>query len=100
MLFFSDNFNIPYLIQSIIEVLTRHHVSLCDLYTHKLNTLADEMYSTHLITTKVHRSLTFNDIINDFKSAMVFKREHSQFKDHCAKFLSVFTKLGGHKVDF
>ena len=72
MLFSSDNFNIPYLIQSIIEVLIRHHISLCDLYTHKLNALSDEMYSSHLITTKVHRSPTFNDIIDDFKSAMVF----------------------------
>ena len=52
------------------------------------------MYSTNLITTAVNRSPTFNDIIDDFKSAMLFMREHSQLKDHCAKFLSVFTKLG------
>ena len=95
MLFFTDNFNIPYLIQGIHKVLASHHAALSNLCRNNLNALADLMFEAHLITTAVHRSPTFNNIIDEFKSAMEFMKECSQLKDHCAKFLSVFTKLGG-----
>ena len=99
ILFFSDNTNIPNLKRAILKVLTSQHAALCRLCTHNLKAFADEMFSVHLLSEEVHRSPTFNGIIDEFKSAMAFMREYSQLNDHCAKLLSVFTALGGSFIE-
>ena len=53
------------------------------------------MYSAGLINNQVQRSPSFNGIISEFISAMEFIRIPSEIEEHCIKFLSVFTKLGG-----
>ena len=53
------------------------------------------MYSAGLINSEVQRSPSFDGIISEFKLAMEFIGECSELENHCIKFLSVFTKLGG-----
>ena len=53
------------------------------------------MYSDGLINSEVQRSPSFDGIISEFKSAMEFIEIRSELEEHCIKFLSVFTKLGG-----
>ena len=53
------------------------------------------MYSAGLINSEVQRSPSFDGIISEFKLAMGFIGECSELEEHCIKFLSVFTELGG-----
>ena len=53
------------------------------------------MYSAGLINSEVQRSPSFDGIISEFKLAMEFIEIRSELEEHCIKFLSVFTQLGG-----
>ena len=53
------------------------------------------MFAAGLINKEVQKSPSFDGIIGEFKAALSFMRRRSQIETHCAKFLSVFTKLGG-----
>ena len=79
----------------IDEVLTTHYADLRDLSTTCLEAFATEMFAAHLINKEVQKSPSFDGIIGEFKAALNFMRRRSQIETHCAKFLLVFTKLGG-----
>ena len=53
------------------------------------------MYSAKLFNKEVQRSPSFECIISEFTAAMGFMTMYSELQDHCVKFLTVFTEVGG-----
>lgn len=79
----------------ICNVLTKHYTSLHESSRNKLHHLADEMYAAFLISKSVQMSPSFNNIIEEFTAALSFMSNISDIEQHCAKFLSILTKIGG-----
>ena len=81
--------------QVICNVLTKHYTSLNESSSNNLHHLADEMYAAFLISKSVQISPSFNNIIEEFTTALSFMSIISDIEQHCAKFLSILTKIGG-----
>ena len=78
----------------IRNVLTKHYTLLHEFSRNNLYQLADEMYASLLISKSVQMSPSFDNIIEEFLSALSFMSIVSEIEQHCAKFLSILTKIG------
>ena len=78
----------------IRNVLTKHYTLLHESSRNNLYQVPDEMYAAFLISKSVQMSPSFHNIIEDFLLALSFMSSVSEIEQHCAKFLSIFTKIG------
>ena len=53
------------------------------------------MYAARLISSAFRHSCSFDIIIAEFTAGLNFMRSTSEIEQHCTKFLSILTKLGG-----
>ena len=79
----------------ICIVLTKHYSSLHESSRNNLYHLADEMYAAFLISKSVQMSHSFDKIIEEFKGGLSFMSSVTEIEQHCAKFLSILTDMGG-----
>ena len=82
-------------IRCIKELMRTYHPDLSELFEGVLKTVSSEMYGVGLIPHAVEKNPTFDGIMTSFLSGFVFKDELVEIEEHCAKFLSVFYKIGG-----
>ena len=87
--------NVIKLRQVIRNVLTKHHTSLHESSRNNLQLLADEMCAAKLITSAFRQSRSFDIIIAEFTAVLSYMSSVSKTEQHCAKFLSILTKIGG-----
>ena len=78
-----------------MRVLKKHYAALINLPKDSLKDLADELYSARLISTKVRRTPTFDNIIKEFEAGLIFKRSLAELQEYLIKFLTSLKKVGG-----
>ena len=83
------------LIHVIHNVLNKHNASLHESSRNSLQLLANEMYSANLIISAFQQSPSFDIIIAKFIALLSYINSVSKTYQHCGKFLSVLTKIGG-----
>ena len=86
-------------IRCIKELMRTYHPDLSELFEGLLKTLSSEMYAVGLIPRAVEKNPTFDAIMTSFLSGLAFKAKLEDVEKHCAKFLSVFYKIGGPFID-
>ena len=81
--------------QAIDKVLVSFHADLTGLSKKSLRSLANQLYTSGLISNEVKDNPSVDEFISEFKSGLVFMRKTSEVKDHCKKFLKAFMAVGG-----
>ena len=74
------------------EVFTQNFERLQNTSRCSLKSLADKMFTNSLISDDVHRSPTFQSIFDEFTAGMEVT---TTLKDHCLKFITACTDVGG-----
>ena len=69
--------------------------TLRTMFNNSLQRIADKFLEKQLISVEVHNKPTFDAIISDFFTSMVFFQTINEIQGHCSKFLTVFKDLGG-----
>ena len=87
--------SVPKLRHLVIDVLTKRDAQLCDSSRTCLPALASKMFPAGLVNDEDQQSPSFNGIINEFKSGMIFIMEQSELEDHCIKFLRACIEIRG-----
>ena len=60
-----------------------------------LSNVADELLQAGIISKSVHKSPTYDNIIDSFLSGLTFIRKQSDLKNECDTFLSALSNIGG-----
>ena len=81
--------------QIIDRVLVSQHAVLTRLPKTSLLTLANELYSSNLVSVSVIEEPSMNNCIEEFKSCLVFVEEYSEIQNYCNKFIQSLTAVGG-----
>ena len=79
----------------ITSVIHHHYDDLVDAVRTNVQLLAGKMFAAHLISKSVLRSPSVGNIILEFTSVLSFMDSLSEIEQHCAKFLSILTDIGG-----
>ena len=77
------------------EVFTQNFERLQNTSRYSINSLADKMFTNSLISEDVHRSPTFQNIFDEFIAGMEVTITINELKDHCVKFITACTNVGG-----
>ena len=83
------------MIRVIRNVLTKQYTSLYELTRSDLQLLADKMHAAGLISSYAQSSHSFDVIIDDFQAQLSLMMSVSKIEQHCNKFLSILTDIGG-----
>ena len=81
--------------KAINDVITSRYARLSQTLNNSMETFARYMFEAKLINREVMRSLNYDDIIEQFMSAMEFKHSIPELQEHCQLFIGVLEKLGG-----
>jgi len=65
------------------------------MFSNASQSFADKLMEKQLISAEVHSKPTFDAIVNEFFTSIMFFQAISEVQEHCAKFLAVFEELGG-----
>ena len=79
----------------IKSVIQQHYSQLHDVVSTNLQIIAVNMFAAGLITESALLSPSFHSIIDQFISVLSFMSSLSEIEQHCTKFLSIFTDIGG-----
>ena len=77
------------------QVLVDHQADLHQLFQESIGSISDEMLAAHIITREVQRSPSYDAIISSFESGMRFNYTKADLEEHCKKFLTALTNVGG-----
>ena len=77
------------------EVFTQNFERLHNTSRNSLNSLADKMFTNSLISDDVHRSPSFQNIFDEFIAGMEVTTTPHELQDHCCKFITACTDVGG-----
>ena len=61
--------------------------------------MSNELYAAGIITRDVQRSPSYNTIIGQFEVGMKFKHTQKDLEEHCNKFITALTNVGGPMKD-
>ena len=61
--------------------------------------ISNELLQAGIISRDVQRSPTYDAIIDQFVAGMKFKRTQRDLEEHCKKFITALTKVGGPVKD-
>ena len=81
--------------QIIDRLVVSFHADLTDLPKSSLPSLANQLYTSGLISNDVKDKPSIDEFISEFKAGFRLLRKVSQVKDHCKKFLKAFMAVGG-----
>ena len=82
--------------QIIDRVLVSQHAVLTRLPKTSLPTLANELYSSNVVSISVKEEPSMNNCIEEFKSCLVFVEEYSEIQNYCNKIIiQSLTAVGG-----
>ena len=79
----------------IKRVLDEYHATLINLPKESLKDLADEMFFADIISTGVQKAPTFDNIIEEFKTGMTFKRTLTELQEYLVTFLTSLKNVRG-----
>ena len=77
------------------EVFTQNFELLQNTSRYSINSLADKMFTNSLISDDVHRSPKFQNIFDEFIAGMEVTTTPHELQDHCGKFITACTDVGG-----
>ena len=72
-----------------------NQVALKKVFSLSLQSIADQLLQIGIISQDIHRSPSYDDIIGSFLAGLIFIDSQSVFKEHCNKFLSALSQVGG-----
>ena len=81
--------------KAINDVITSRYARLSQTLNSSMETFARHMIEVKLIDRGVMRSLNYDDIMEQFMSAMEFKHSIPELQEHCQLFIGVLEKLDG-----
>ena len=60
-----------------------------------IGSISDELFQADIITRDVQRSPSYDTIIGQFMVGMDIKRTQKDLEEHCNKFITALTNVGG-----
>ena len=87
------------LVAKLKQVLTNHQVALHDIFQMSIGSISNELLQAGIITRDVQKSPSYDDIIGQFVSGMKFKHTQRDLEEHCKKFITALTNVGGPVKD-
>ena len=75
--------------------MTYSHVDLRDVFQETIGDISNELYAASIITRDVQRSPSYDAIISQFKAEMNIKCTWRDLEEHCKKFITALTNVGG-----
>ena len=81
--------------EKIKDVLMKNQVALKRAFSLSLQSIADQLLQVGIISQDIHRSPSYDDIIESFLAGLTFIDSQSVLKDQCNKFLSALSNVGG-----
>ena len=81
--------------QKLEVVLMNNQVALKKAFRLSLSSISDQLLQAGIITQDIHRSPSYDDIIDSFLSGLTFIRKQSDLKKECDTFLSALSNIGG-----
>ena len=81
------------------DVLRSHQVNLNDIFNLSMSSIANELYQVGIITQDVHRSPTYDTIIQSFLVSVKLLRSQPEVENKCNKFLTALSNVGGPVAD-
>ena len=80
-------------------VLRKNHAILYDIFQSSIVSISNELYAADIITHGVQMSPSYDAIIGQFEAGMKFKRTQRDLEEHCNKFITALTNVGGPVKD-
>ena len=72
---------------------------LHDTFQMSIGSISNQLLQADIITSDVQKSPSYDAIINQFVSGMKFKRTQRNLEEHCKKFITALTNVGGPVKD-
>ena len=82
-------------VECMKRVFDQNYSSLGSLFEDSIDIIASEMLQAGLISRHVAKKPTFQLLINDFTSGMVFMRKADEIINHITQFLRVLLEMQG-----
>ena len=82
-------------ISCIKEEFDNSYATLKTMFENSLEGISAELFTSRLITDETRRNPSYNAILIDFNTALLFMDEIPMILQHCRKFFTVFNKIGG-----
>ena len=82
-------------IVALKQVLRKNHAILHDIFQTSIGSISNELYAACIITRDVQRSPSYDAIIDQFEAAMDFMQTQKGLEEHCNKFITALTNVGG-----
>ena len=79
----------------IKDVFNQNFERLRNTSRNSLNSLADKMFTNSLIGDDVHRSPSFQNIFDEVIAGIDLTTTLNELQDHCCKFITACTDVGG-----
>ena len=76
-----------------------NHVNLQNIFQESIGDISDELFQAGIITRNVQRSPSYDAIISQFANGMKIKRTQRDLEEHCKKFITALTDVGGPVKD-
>ena len=79
--------------------MTDNYINLHDIFQESIGDISHELLQVGIITRDVLRSPSYDKIISQFVRGMKFKRTLKGLEEHCNKFITALTNVGGPMKD-
>ena len=79
--------------------MTNHQIALHDIFQESIGSISYELLQVDIITRGVQRSPSYDAIIHQFKAGMNFIGTQRDLEEHCKKFITALTNVGGPVKD-
>ena len=87
------------IIRKLKQVLVANHVALHDIFQESIGSISNELLQVDIITRDVFKSPSYDAIIGQFEAGMDIARTWRDLNEHCKKFITALTNVGGPVKD-
>ena len=81
--------------KAVEGVITSQYARLGQTLENSMKTFSRYMFEAKVINKEVMRSFNYDNIMEQFMSAMEYKRSIPELQEHCQLLINVLEKLGG-----
>ena len=81
------------------KALTESYVILHGIFQESIGAISNELLQARIITRDVQRSPSYDAIISQFVGGVKCKRTQRDLEEHCKKFITALTNVGGPVED-